>query len=71
MNFLETSLSWAMALNYLRERAKERKNTSNISEKQPVLLLIMQLVGRTLMIVGVGMHVAGKRLVKLGQGSAA
>lgn len=71
MNFLETSLSWAMALNYLRERAKERKNTSNIPEKQPVLLLIMQFVGRALMIIGVGMQVAGKRLVKLGQGSAA
>jgi hypothetical protein len=69
MDFLEIALSWALALNYLRERAEERKNRPDAPRRLSLLHLTMQIVGRVLMIIGVHLHLAGKQLVTLGQQS--
>jgi len=69
MDFLEITMSWAMALDYLRERARERKNKPEILHRLSILHLSAQLLGRTLMTSSVYLHLAGKRLVILGQQS--
>lgn len=69
MDFLEVALSWAMALNYLRERARDRKKQPDAPQKLSILHMSMQLVGRALMTSGVYLHLAGKELVILGQQS--
>lgn len=67
MDFLETALSWAMALNYLRERTEERKHQPRAPRRLSILRLSMQLVGRALMTISVYLHLAGKQLVILSQ----
>jgi hypothetical protein len=67
MDTIEGSMKVAMALNYLREKASERRNVSDKPTRQPVLLLSTQIMGRALMIVGREVQVVGMRLVKFGQ----
>jgi hypothetical protein len=62
MDFLKTSLSWGMALNYLSERAKERKSQPDELRRLSVLRLSIQIVGRALMVLGLSIQLAGKQL---------
>jgi hypothetical protein len=63
MDFLETSMNWAMALNYLRERARERKSQPDEPSRMESLRLSIQIVGRALMALGLSIQLAGKQLI--------
>src|SRR6266581_1138736 len=66
MDTIEGSMKVAMALNYLREKLREHQRNSDRSERQPVLLLSIQIAGRALMIAGREVQIVGMRLVKFG-----
>lgn len=69
MDFLETSLSLAMALNYLRERARERKNQPDEPQRPSILYMSRQIAGRALLVLGLSLQVSGKQLIILSQKS--
>src|SRR6266700_1500734 len=66
MDTIEGSMKVAMALNYLREKVRERQRNSDRLERRPVLLLSIQIAGRALMIAGREGQIVGMRLVKFG-----
>lgn len=70
MDPFETFMKVAMAQNYLREKSREQKHNPDELAIRPVLMLLAQIVGRALMVLGREVQIAGIRLVKFGQGGA-
>lgn len=70
MNQLETAMGVAIALRYLHEQVRERKLRMGTQMKPTVMQAGIQVIGRLLMTMGVGMMITGKRLARLGQSEA-
>jgi len=70
MDQFETYRNIAMALNYLREKSREQKHDADGPTIRPVLMLLAQIAGQALMVLGREVQIAGIRLVKFGQGGA-